>query len=182
MKFGLRDVMFLFVLLAFPIASWWTLFRPQNMEISQALQEIDFKNQTLIKVAEATARTKDLEAENAAIREGINLMQQRLPTGKEVESVLSDVATIARSHKLEVPKFVTKKPLDNAGFGEQPLEIRVVGPWEAFYVFLQDIEKLERITKISELEVSRSNKEPSKIEAVMMLNIYFSSSQQESAG
>lgn len=174
MKFGPRDIMFLLVLLAFPIASWWTLFRPQNTEIAQALQEIDFKKQTLAKVAQATARTKDLEQENENFRAGIALMQERLPTGKEVESVLGDVATIARGHGLELPKFVTEKPLENAGFGEQPLEIRLTGPWESFYLFLQDVEKLERITKVSSLEVKRSPREPGKIEAVMKLNIYFS--------
>lgn len=178
MKFGPRDLLFLLVLLAFPIASWWTLFRPQNTEIAEALQEIEFKNQTLQKVANATSRTKDLEAENEAIREGIDLMHERLPTGKEVESVLNDVASIARGHNLAIPKFVTKKPVDAAGFGEQPLEIRVLGAWESFYLFLQDVERLERITKISELEISRSDREPEKVEAVMTLNIYFSSTQR----
>jgi len=178
MKFGPRDLLFLLVLMAFPIASWWTLFRPQNTEIAEALEEIQFKNDTLEKVAQATSRTKDLEAENEAIREGIQLMHERLPTGKEVESVLDDVASIARGHNLEIPKFVTKKPVDAAGFGEQPLEISVLGAWESFYLFLQDVERLERITKISELDISRSDKETSEVKAVMTLNIYFSSTQR----
>ena len=178
MKFGPRDVMFLLVLLAFPIASWWSLFRPQNAEIAQAMQEIEYKRQTLAKVAEATARTKDLEQENENFRAGIALMHERLPTGKEVESVLNDVASIARGHGLELPKFVTDKPVSNAGFGEQPLEIQLRGPWESFYLFLQDVEQLERITKASSLEVKRSAKEPGKIEAVMELNIYFSAQQE----
>jgi type IV pilus assembly protein PilO len=181
MKFGPRDIMFLLVLLAFPIASWWTLFRPQNEEIAQALQEIEFKQDTLNKVAEATARTKDLEQENEAIRQGIALMEERLPTGKEVEAVLDDVASLARSHKLELPKFVTEKPVESAGFGEQPLEIRLVGAWEAFYLFLQDVERLERITKISSFELSRA-KESGKIEAVLTLNIYFSDASTEEIG
>lgn len=174
MNFGPRDVMFLLVLLAFPIASWWTLFRPQNQEIAQAMQEMEFKQQTLQKVAEATSRTKDLEQENEAIRQGIALMEERLPTGKEVESVLDDVASLARSHGLELPKFITEKPVENAGFGEQPLEVHLIGPWESFYLFLQDIEKLERITKVSKMDLTRSQKEPSKIQAVLLLNIFFS--------
>jgi len=182
MNFGPRDVIFLLVLLAFPVASWWTLFRPQNAEIEQALQEIEFKNQTLQKVSDAVARTKDLEEENAAIREGIRLMQERLPTGKEIESVLDDVASLARDRSLQLPKFLTEKPVENAGFGEQPLEIKLVGRWESFYLFLQDLEQLERITKISKLELGRSQKSPSKIEAVMTLNIYFSASSQEDLG
>jgi type IV pilus assembly protein PilO len=180
MKFGPRDVMFLIVLLAFPIASWWTLFRPQNAEIAQALQEIEFKQETLAKVDAATARAKDLEQENEAIREGIELMEQRLPSGKEVEAVLDDVASLAQSHGLELPKFVTEKPVQSAGFGEQPLEVRVVGAWESFYLFLQDIERLERITKISNMELTRAKKaEGAKIEAVLELNIYFSDAQEE---
>ena len=38
MRFGIRELIFLVVLLAVPVASWWYVFNPRNAEIQQALR------------------------------------------------------------------------------------------------------------------------------------------------
>ena len=41
MRFGFRELIFLVVLLAVPVASWWYVFKPRNTEIAQARMEIE---------------------------------------------------------------------------------------------------------------------------------------------
>ncbi|MCH8244120.1 MAG: hypothetical protein IH897_16140, partial [Planctomycetes bacterium] len=43
MRFGIRELIFLVVLLAVPVASWWYVFKPRNAEIQQAHREIEVK-------------------------------------------------------------------------------------------------------------------------------------------
>ena len=43
MKFGVRELLFLFVLLAMPIASFVYVFKPRNDDIRQAKHEIEVK-------------------------------------------------------------------------------------------------------------------------------------------
>ena len=47
MRFGTREILFLLVLLAVPLASWWFVFKAQNDEIAQANQGIKHKEEML---------------------------------------------------------------------------------------------------------------------------------------
>ena len=83
MRFGFREIVFLFVLLAVPTASFWFVFKPQNEEIEQARQEISHKEEMLRKLSEVTEQTEDLAALNSEIERAIEMIESRLPTAKE---------------------------------------------------------------------------------------------------
>ncbi len=71
MGFGGRGFLFMGVLLALPLASYWYVFRPQNTEIDRARKEIEQKEQMLKKLEFATSQTADLERTNKEIAEAI---------------------------------------------------------------------------------------------------------------
>ena len=54
MRFGLRELIFLIVLLAVPASALFIVFKPRNVEIQQALREIDTKRQRLDRLAQLT--------------------------------------------------------------------------------------------------------------------------------
>ena len=55
MRFGLRELIFMIVLLAVPVASWWYVFMPRNAEIVQAKIEV------LTKDAEGELKARPFE-------------------------------------------------------------------------------------------------------------------------
>jgi len=173
MRFGPRELLILLVLIAMPLASYWYVFRPRNEVIEQAKLEIQHKEQMLQKLSEATARTADLAAANEEIKKGIEVIESRLPSDREVDRILQQIADLARSHDLRLPKFKTDKPVPYASYNELPLEVKITGEFEAFYAFMLDLENIERITRVPELDVSRADKEEGQMEATFTLSIYF---------
>jgi type IV pilus assembly protein PilO len=173
MKFGFRELIFLLVLLAMPVSSYWFVFRPQNVEIEAAKKEIEHKELLLEKLATATQQSADLARANEEISEAISLVESRLPNNKEVEVILEQVAELARRSKLELPKVKAGKPVAAARYMEQPLEMTMQGDFDDFYAFLLKLERLDRITRVLDLNLERLDKENGSMVATFTLSIYF---------
>ena len=160
MKFGNREFVFVAVLLAVPVSSFWFVFRPQNAEIAQAKREIEHKEKMLGALADATAHTADLAKANEDISRAIELIEARLPTNKEVDVILEQVANIARGNNLELTKVRSDKPVQAAAYMEQPLTMVIRGNFDGFYSFLLDLEQLDRITRMPQLNIERLRETP----------------------
>lgn len=173
MKFGFRELIFLFVLLAMPVSSYWFVFRPQNVEIEAAKKEIEHKELLLEKLAEATQQSANLERANEEISEAIGLVESRLPNNKEVEVILEQVSELARRSRLDLPKVKAGKPVVAARYMEQPLEMTMQGDFDDFYEFLLKLERLDRITRVLDLNLERLDKENGSMVATFTLSIYF---------
>jgi len=179
MRIGVREVLFFLMLLAVLGASYWFVFRPQNQEIQQARSEIEHKERVLQQLARATSQTSSLAAANEQVRQKIARIEARLPSSKEVDVILEQVADLARSHDLDLHKVKSHKPVAAASYMEQPLEMRMRGDFTSFYAFLLDLERLERITRIPDLQLKRSDKGDGQTEAVFTLSIYFQPDDEE---
>ncbi|MFG0258050.1 MAG: type 4a pilus biogenesis protein PilO [Phycisphaerales bacterium JB043] len=175
MKIGPRELLFLIVLIAVPVMAYMYVFRPQNAEIETAKLEIQHKESELSQLASETARIKDLENEHREIRAQIDGIESRLPSDKDVDKILEQVADIARKNNLKLPKFKTDKPVRYAAYYELPLEMKLVGQFSSFYGFMLDLENLERITRMPDLDIKRSDKEEGGMEATFTLSIFFQS-------
>jgi Tfp pilus assembly protein PilO len=173
MSVGIRELVFLAVLVSMPVASYWFVFRPQNSDIEAARKEIEHKEQVLEKLSEAISRNEDLKRVNEEIEAGISLVESRLPDNKEVEVVLEQVATLARESKLALPKVKSAKPVPAAGYMEQPLEMLIAGDFDDFYAFLLKLEGLERITRMPDLKFKKLDDVDGSMEAAFTLSIYF---------
>ncbi|MBN8645278.1 MAG: type 4a pilus biogenesis protein PilO [Planctomycetes bacterium] len=173
MKFGIRELLLLGVLLAMPVCAWWFVFRPVNTEINKARSEIAQKERTLEKLSLATKQSADLAKANAEVASAIGLIESRLPTGKEVDKILEQVANLARQSNLEIPRVKAQKPVAASKYMEQPLDMSIVGDFDDFYNFLLKLEQLDRITRLLNLKLSRQDKSDGAMEAKFTLSIYF---------
>lgn len=174
MKFGIRELVFVIVLLAMPVSSYWFVFRPQNEEIEAARKEIEHKEATLDQLALATAQIEDLQRENEELHAAIEEAESRLPSTKEVEVILEQVAELARESKLSMSRVKTEKPESAASYMAQPIEMSVSGNHDDFYdKFLREIEQLERTMRILDLKIERNDRENGTMRATFTLAIYF---------
>lgn len=173
MKFGIREIVFLIVLVAMPVSFYWFVFKPRNEEIDAAMREITHKEHMLDRLDAATAQSEDLARTNDEIAGAIALVESRLPDDKEVEVILEQVAELARKSDLTLPKVKTGKQVSSARFMEQPLDMSIRGDFNDFYGFLLKLEKLERITRVLDLELDRIDKDDGAMQAEFTLSIYF---------
>jgi type IV pilus assembly protein PilO len=170
-----KQLVYIGVLLAVPVASFFVVFKPQNERIEQSKKDIELKRALLDKLREATAQSADLKRENEEIATSIRALEARLPNDKGIDEVLRDVHNAAESAGLRLPKF---RRLDRAiltGVAqEQPIELELAGGFDNLYRFLLKLEQLPRITRITDMKVIRDKDDDGAIRATATLSVYYS--------
>lgn len=174
MSTSMRQWLFSGVLLALPVTAWLAVFRPLNTRIDQGKKEIEHKEALLGKLREATSQTADLVRANDEIRQSIEALQAKLPSSKEMDNVLRQVSGIAGKNGLKVPTFKKNDKTAPAGLAmEQPIDIEITGDFDGFYKFLLDLEQLPRITRITDLQIDRSDKIDGEMKTKFVLSVYY---------
>lgn len=173
MRFGVREALLTAILLSVPLSSYWLVFRPQNREIDRAKGEIRHKEEMLAKLREETARNADLQKANEDISRSVTAIEARLPSGKEIDSVVRQVSDLAVQSGLAAPAMKSAKPVKAALYMEQPLEMQMEGNFHGFYEFLLKLEQLPRITRIPDMKIKRDDDQNGNLKAEFTLSIYF---------
>ncbi|MFN0011542.1 MAG: type 4a pilus biogenesis protein PilO [Phycisphaerales bacterium] len=174
MKFTPKQLIVFAVIIAVPVVAYGLVFRPQNREIARAKAEIEMKEQLLAKLREATARYANLEKRNEEIKSSIDSIEARLPSGKEIDNVLREVALIAGRNGLKLPLFKkSDKSLPAGEAFEQPLEVEITGDFDGFYRFLLELERIPRITRLPDLKIVRMGDNDGTMKATFTLSIYY---------
>lgn len=175
MRFGLRELIFVLLLLASPVGAYFLVFQPRSAQIANAQQEIAAKRAKLAKLEAATRSISDLGNEIDRLAEALHVFEQRLPKQQEVEKVLKEVWQIASKHDLKPESVKTDKIVDEGQFSTLPLKMQFVGDFDGFYSFLLEVEKLPRISRIPQMDLSRSRQadEQGLMKANVTLQIFF---------
>jgi type IV pilus assembly protein PilO len=174
-----RQAILTAVLLGVPVASFFMVFRPQSREIQMATREIEMRKEKLGQLQAVTAQAPDLARATEEIKQTISQIEARMPSGKELDNVLRDVATIATKCGLRVPKFNRVENVLSAGSAqEQQLDVEIAGEFSGFYSFLLELEKLPRITRLTDMKLERvTDRDQDKdgmLKAHFKLSIYYS--------
>jgi len=151
-----RQIGFFVALLGIPLTAWYTVFRPQNVDIAEAMQDIATRQSQLDRIAKLAERIPDLMA---ALVTGEQLVQQieaQLPRRRDVEGVLENIWQIAERNGMQVRSVKTKPPVPSAVYMELPLEVSMDGPFEGFYRFLLELETMPRITRLSQMSIQEA--------------------------
>ncbi len=185
MRFGIREIIFLIVLLAVPVASFIYVFKPRNEQISSAKMEVEQKEQRLNQLREMTTKLEDIGREIERGRESIEVIEAKLPSQQDVEVVLEQVWQLAKANHLAVRSVKSQKIVDSATYRELPLKMILEGSFDGYYQFLLELENIPRITRVHEMKLLRlggtqtetgDNATPGAMRAEFTLSIYFEDS------
>ena len=79
MRFGLRELIFLLVLLAMPGAAYFFVFQPKNQLQQDARAEIVAKKAKLSALDKATEQFVNLDKEIVRLKGAIEMIEEKLP-------------------------------------------------------------------------------------------------------
>lgn len=179
-----RQLGFIVVMVAVPLICWQFVFTPQHELIESINHDITLRQQKLDDIESTAADLQELEAIVESGFRAIELIESKLPREQEVERILEQVWQAARGNGLVVKSVRTRTPVAAMVYMEQPLAVQLEGPFEGFYRFMLALERLPRITRIFDLELSaitqrsgpsRDELPPGSVRADFTLSIYFSS-------
>ncbi len=174
MRLGAREILFLLLLLALPMAAYRFVFEPRNAQISEVRQQIIEKRGKLDQLRLATQRIDDLGREIGRLSEAVILFEQKLPAQRDVEVILKEVWELAMQHGLTPKSVRTDEPVMSEMYAELPLRMMIVGDFDGFYSFLLDLEKLQRITRLPQARLERIDGQTiGQIKADLVLSIFY---------
>jgi type IV pilus assembly protein PilO len=197
MKFGLRELVFLIVLLSVPVASFVFVFKPRNAEIKQASSEIEHKTEKLEQLREVSRRIENIGVAIEEWRAAVEEIEQKLPSEQGIEEILEQVWNLTKKNELIILATHAEPAVPAASYMELPLKIEMTGNFDGFYQFLLELEQLQRITRVHQLKIWRAglakrtgrnrnnpNEEappPGAIETEFILSIYYESDHDDAA-
>ncbi|HAU36610.1 MAG TPA: hypothetical protein DCX07_02695 [Phycisphaerales bacterium] len=182
MKFGLREIVFVLLLMGIPLAAWWLDFRPTNKLNAEIMAEIETRQEKLRQLNRATGTIGDLEREISSLQNAIKFFQSKLPNEKEVDKILQEIWKLAEQNKLATKSIRTQQrrldTADAAGpHAEQPITVQLEGDFQGFYAFLLALENQPRIMRISQMRLKKLQKaSEGQIQATFEMSIFFEKS------
>jgi len=162
MRFGLREIIFLIVLLSVPVASFVFVFKPRNDEIRTATKEVEVKTAKLERLREVSARIENISAAIDEWHEALEFIEGKLPSEQGIDEILEQVWNLTEENGLEIVSTHADPAVPTATYMELPLKIEMQGDFDGFYQFLLDLEQQQRITRIHQLIVSRADAKKTK--------------------
>ena len=173
MTSGLRQAIFFVLLVGVSAAGYRYMITPANQRLAEAKQRVEGKRAKLADFEQATVKADDLNKQLTQLQEAVRFFESKLPPTSEVHKVLEQVTLIAQKQGLKPKTIRTLVRKDNSGYIEQPMNMKLVGSFTAFYSFLLELERLPRIMKLRELKLEKEKVGEGEIAAEFIVSIFF---------
>lgn len=173
MKGSVRKIIFFVMLLGMTYISYQYAIKPAKKRLSEQHIKVQNKIEKLAKIEEAAATAESLNTQLGQLQNAIDFFESKLPPKSQIHVVLENVTLIAQKEGLKPKTIRTLPKKDNSGYIEQPLKMELDGDFDSFYSFLLELEKLPRIMKIRQLELTKSDGIEGYIAANFIVSIFF---------
>jgi Tfp pilus assembly protein PilO len=80
---------------------------------------------------------------------------------------------MAEANSLTTKTVRTMKSERCASYSEQPIQMSLAGDFNGFYEFLLQLEKLPRITRVTQMNLQKITDNEGEMQAQMTLSIFF---------
>ena len=127
----------------------------------------------LIELEHATAGIDDLNHKIKEQQEAIKFFESKLPQEKELETVLEQVWKMAEANSLQAKTIRSGKTERNANYSQQEVEMSLAGDFNGFYLFMQQLERLPRLTRVEAMTLSKISDHDGEMQAKLTLSIFF---------
>ncbi len=165
MKLGLREIVFIVLLMGMPVGAYFFVFRPHNQRDADMMRQIQAKQTKLRALNQAMGTLGDLKNEIGALNKAIKFFESKLPSEKEIDKVLQEVWRLAEANKLATKSIRTLERSSQNCFtnldgphAEQPIAMQLEGDFMGFYSFLQAMENQPRIIRIHKMALTKPDR------------------------
>ena len=132
----------------------WVALLPEYEKIGEMDRELSRLEADLIQKQRIANNLPKFKAEFLKLEEQLKAALTQLPNKKEIPSLLTNLATIARDNGLDVVSFSPRGEVSKGFYAEVPGSVDLVGTYHQIAEFAQAVSKLSRIVNLSDLELS----------------------------
>jgi len=172
MKFGFRELIFLTLMIGLVAASFF-VFNKSKAKRDWTEADTQAKKKVLADLKQSTAGVVDWSQKIAELKQAISFFEGKLPQEKEIDKILKEVWQMAEANALTTRTVKTLRTERAANYSEQPIEMSLSGDFNGFYVFLQQLENMPRITRITNMALTKMTDRDGSMQAKLTLSIFF---------
>lgn len=173
MKLGIRELLFVCVMLGLLGVSYFRIIVKRNVDRASLDADTAQMQEKLGRLQDATAGISDLSHKIDDLQKAITFFESKLPQAKEVDKILKEVWQLAEANSLTTKTIRTLKSERCANYSEQPITMSLSGDFNGFYAYLLQLEKLPRITRITQMNLQKIADSDGEMQAQMTLSIFF---------
>ncbi len=173
MRFGIRELIFVTLMIGLLASTWLFVFKKSATRRAQKQSDIAQMDRALANLHSATAGIDDLSNKINELQKAIDFFASKLPAAKEMDKVLTEVSQMADANSLQSKQVKSLKTERGASYSEQSIQMNLAGDFNGFYSFLLQLEKLPRITRITNMKLEKAADRDGEMQAQMQLSIFF---------
>jgi type IV pilus assembly protein PilO len=179
MKIGIREILFVLLMLGVLAGSYVFAFSRADLQRKALRADIRLKKKALADLMVATAGIDDVNRKTEDLQHAIEFFKSKLPQEREMDKILDEVSNIAAENSLKTKTIKPLKIERSPGYSEQPIQMSLSGDFGGYYQFLLQLERLPRVTRVMQMSLHK-NQRDGEVTADMTLTIYFEPSVGES--
>lgn len=172
MKFEYKPLLFLVLMIGMPVASYFWIFRPANIQYEADMADVQAKDQKLIDLQQAMCYLDDLDAEVNELSDAVTFFENKIPAEHEIHIALAQITRIADQHRMETRLFETDTPEPCTQYFELPIRMEIFSDFDSYYAFLTELEQMPRITRIKDMELWTDTQD-GLVNAKLTLSVFF---------
>ena len=173
MKLGLRELTFVLLLVGILAGAAWFVFMPHWKEVEAVRKEVQDKKVRMTQLEHLGQTSEGLTKELGELAKALEFFESKLPADQQISVVLREITQITDRHGLVTRSVRTLKQVESPDYVAQPIEMDMTGSFEGFYQFLLELERLPRITRISQMELTKDKQAEGVVQVKMVVSIYF---------
>ena len=181
MKFGIRELLFLALMIGLVVAATLVLQKSHARTVSLKADTLT-KQREMADLKQSTAGIVDWGQKFAELKQAISFFESKLPQEKEIDKILKEVWQMAEQNSLVTRTVKTQKSERGPNYSEQPITMALAGDFNGFYSFLLQLEKLPRITRVTQMKLEKMQERDGSMTASLTLSIFFEPDQSNGGG
>lgn len=179
MKNGARIFILAALLVGVLAASYFFYFAKLDVKRRMLQAKTDERLKSLGDLERAKAEVRDVDRKLADLQQATAFFESKLPQARDMDKVLPEVWKLAEQNNLTTKTVKPAKSQRMTGYSEQSIEMSLSGNFKGFYQFMLQLENLPRLTRVTQMNLTKINDRDGEMQASLTLSIFF---EPESAG
>jgi len=153
------------------------VYIPQGLKLAAIRSDIASKRIAIQADAEQAAIIPDMVRQIETMKKRYRGFDRRMPKRKELAGFLHEISAILASERLTNQNTEPGNPKKGKLYYTLPIIMKLQGPYLSLTSLLGQINKMERLTRIQELQIVKDlKKKTNDLNIELQMNIYFTES------
>lgn len=180
MKSGLRELIFVVLLMSLPAGMYLKVFKPRAGAEKQMQLDINEKKKIISEIAsKRVIAMGNLSEDIKSLKKVADDANKRLPSEPNADAVMGMISRLAKDNDLAIEKIQALKsessePGQAVPHMVQRINVELEGDFKGVYSLLLDIERSDRLIAVKQLKLDRiSGGKQGRVSARLDFEIYY---------